>query len=59
MDRANYFEAKLIDSLQLIELIEWAEARFKVKFSEDDFQDRQFSTVAGLAGIIDRLGGRG
>ena len=51
----NYFEAGLIDSFQVIELITEIEAHFDVRFSEIQFRDRRFSVIGGLAGIIEGL----
>ncbi|HSH01834.1 MAG TPA: acyl carrier protein [Anaerolineae bacterium] len=48
----NYFDAGLIDSFAVIELIEAIEQEFDIEFDEDDFQDRRFVTMAGLSEII-------
>lgn len=48
----NFLEAGLIDSFDIILLIEELEAEFDVKFSERDFQDRRFVTISGLAEIV-------
>ncbi len=48
----NYFNAGAIDSFGVIELIEDLEQAFTVRFSQDDFQDRRFSSVAGLAALL-------
>ncbi|MDP2431768.1 MAG: acyl carrier protein [Pseudomonadota bacterium] len=48
----NYFNAGAIDSFGVIELIEDMERAFSVRFSQDDFQDRRFSSVAGLAALL-------
>jgi acyl carrier protein len=47
----NYFDAGAIDSFGVIELIEAIEEHFAIQFGERDFQDRRFSTIAGLAEI--------
>ena len=49
----NYYDAGAIDSLGVIELIEDIEMRLGVTWGERDFQDRRFSTIAGLAEIVD------
>jgi D-alanine--poly(phosphoribitol) ligase subunit 2 len=49
---ANYFEAGWIDSLGVVELIADAEDHFHIRFTENDFQDRRFSTITGLVEII-------
>jgi len=51
----NYFEAGLIDSFDVIELIEAIEAEFRIRFTEIHFQDRRFTTVGGLADIVQSL----
>jgi D-alanine--poly(phosphoribitol) ligase subunit 2 len=53
----NYFEAGLIDSFAVIELIEAIETQFEIRFTEVHFQDRRFTTVGGLAEIIRSLTG--
>ena len=51
----NYFEAKLIDSFDVIMLMDYCEAEFGVSFSETQFEDRRFSSIAGLVEIINEL----
>ena len=51
----NYFEAGFIDSLGIYELISDIEGTHKVKFSEQNFKDRKFATISGLAEIIKEL----
>jgi acyl carrier protein len=48
----NYFDAGAIDSFGAIELIEEIEDRFAIQLTEQDFQNRDFVTLGGLAGII-------
>jgi len=48
----NYFNEGAIDSLGVIELIEDLEQQFQIRFSQDDFQDRRFPSVAGLSEIL-------
>ena len=48
----NYFNAGAIDSFGVIELIEDIEQSFAVRFTQDDFQDRRFSSVAGLSALL-------
>ncbi|WP_269583965.1 phosphopantetheine-binding protein [Roseibium sp. Sym1] len=52
MEKADFFAAEYIDSFGVIMLIEAAEQEFDIKFDEDDFQNRSFSQVSGLAEII-------
>ncbi len=51
---ANFFEQGLIDSFEIIMLIEEIEQKFDIRFTDEDFQNRDFATIAGLAAIIDR-----
>jgi D-alanine--poly(phosphoribitol) ligase subunit 2 len=51
----DYFEAALIDSFGVIELITAIEGEFHIKFTENHFQDRRFSTISGLEAIIIEL----
>jgi len=48
----NYFDAGFLTSLEVIEFVSEIEDRFGVQFSEQDFQDPRFVTVAGLAELI-------
>jgi len=54
MLNANYFELDIIDSLEVIFMIEAIEKEFGISFTQDDFQNRQFATVLGLSAIIDK-----
>jgi len=53
----NYFTAGAIDSLGVIELIEDMEQAFSVCFTQENFQDRRFPSVAGLAAMLAEKGG--
>ena len=46
--KENYFENGWIDSLKFIELITQIEEKFGIRFSNDEFLDRKFSTIEGL-----------
>ncbi len=48
----NYYDKGVIDSFSVIELIEDVETRFGIRFSDGDFRDKRFPTVAGLADLI-------
>jgi acyl carrier protein len=48
----NYFDAGLLTSLEVIEFVSQIEDRFGMQFSERDFQDPRFVTVAGLAELV-------
>jgi len=53
--RENYFEKGWIDSFKFMTLINDMENEFGITFSNDDFQDREFSNIEGLSRIITRL----
>ena len=55
VEEKNYFEACLIDSFTVIELIEAVEKEFNIRFQESNFQDRRFATIQGLAEIIEEI----
>ena len=48
----DYFEAGLLTSLEVIEFVSEIEERFGVSFSEQDFHDPRFVTIAGLAELV-------
>ena len=48
----NYFDAGLVDSLGVMDLILETEEAFGIKFNELDFQSRRFSTIGGFAEIV-------
>jgi acyl carrier protein len=49
---SNYFETGWIDSMKFITLLSDIEAEFNCEFMGDDFDNRAFSTLAGLVKII-------
>jgi acyl carrier protein len=51
----NYFDAGLIDSFGVIELIQDIEGHFNIRFDEGHFQDRRFSFIGGLWELIEEL----
>jgi acyl carrier protein len=51
----NYFDAKLIDSLAVVDLIAEIEEKFGVEFADEHFQDRRFAVIGGLWRIIVEL----
>lgn len=55
IETMNYFEAGLIDSFGVIELIESIEEHYGIEFQQAHFIDRRFSTISGLADIICEL----
>ena len=52
---SNYFEKGYIDSFDFISLIGDIEDEFGIQFSNDQFEDRTFSTISGLAKIIEAV----
>lgn len=50
----SYFEEGLIDSFVFIRLISDIEEKYHIEFSNEQFEDRKFATVEGLAEIIER-----
>lgn len=50
----SYFDMQWIDSFQFITLIMEIEGNFHISFNQDEFQNRDFSTVAGLTSIIEK-----
>lgn len=57
LTNTNYFEANLVDSFGVIELILDAESYFGIRFVETHFQERRFSTILGLSEVIAELKG--
>ncbi|MBO4750879.1 MAG: acyl carrier protein [Lachnospiraceae bacterium] len=53
----NYFDKGFIDSFAFISLLGDIEDEFQIEFSNDQFEDRSFSTISGLAGIIEEITG--
>jgi acyl carrier protein len=49
----NYFENGWIDSFKFIKFISDIEDYFKITFSNDEFQNRDFATIKGLGRIIE------
>jgi acyl carrier protein len=50
--KINYIEAKIIDSIGVIDLITSIESNFKIRFEEKHFHDKRFPVIKGLAEII-------
>jgi len=49
----NYLEKGWVDSLNFITFINDIENEFNIRFSNDEFQNRKFSTITGLTEIIE------
>ena len=54
----NYFDKGFIDSFTFISLIAEIEENFQIEFDNEQFADRSFATVAGLAQMIEKLRGK-
>ena len=54
----NLFEMGYIDSVGYAELIEFIHQEFDVEIPEDDLLSDEFSSIAGMACIVSRLGTR-
>ena len=48
----NLTVSGVIDSMQVIELILHIEKKYNIVFTEDDFLDSGFSSIAGLSELI-------
>lgn len=48
----NFFARDAIDSFGVIELIDEVEQHFDIRLTAEDLQNRQFSSINGLAEII-------
>ncbi|HIH22905.1 TPA: acyl carrier protein [Candidatus Micrarchaeota archaeon] len=53
----SYFEKGWIDSLKFISFVSDIEDEFGIRFSNEEFQNREFSTINGLAEIIQKKTG--
>ena len=51
---ANLFAEGVMDSMKFISFVTAAEARFGIRFTQDDFDFTQgrFSSIAGICGLI-------
>lgn len=48
----DYFEKGWLDSFKFITFILDIEQEFGIRFANDEFQNKEFSTIAGLCNII-------
>jgi acyl carrier protein len=48
----DYLQEGWVDSMQFIGLIASIEYEFDIEFSNDEFQNRSFATISGLAQMI-------
>ena len=49
----NYFDQGWLDSLSFVTFVADLEAHFDIQFSIDEFQNRSFATIDGVASIVD------
>jgi len=50
-----YLDAKIIDSMGIIDLVTYFEDKLDIRFEAEDLQSEEFQTVGGLSEVIDRL----
>ncbi len=50
----DLFEEGYIDSVGFVELLEFLNKEFKVEISDDELLSDDFSSIAGMAGIVSR-----
>lgn len=48
----NYYDAGLVDSFGIIELIEEIEKKYDIMFDDDEFTQPAFMTIEGLAKLV-------
>lgn len=53
--RTNYFEAGLLDSLAVVQLVADIEKAFSVRFEDQHYRQARFSTLEGLGELIGEL----
>lgn len=52
-DTTDLFEAAVIDSYGMIDLISFLESRFGIEFSDDDLMSPDLTNVAGMVILVD------
>jgi acyl carrier protein len=55
----DLFDAGLVDSIGIVELIAFLERRFEVEISDEFLLSPEFGTLEGLAGVVSQLGAAG
>jgi len=50
----NYLENGMLDSLQMVNFISVLEKKFKIKFTQKDFEKKDFVNILGLKKIIEK-----
>ena len=51
----SYLDEKVLNSMEIVEMVMHFEDRFGIRFSPKDMQSVEFRTVGGLIGVIDKL----
>lgn len=55
IDDANIFETQMIDSFGTIELVGAMEAELNIRFTNDHYMDRRFTTIGGLSEMVHEI----
>ncbi|MCG3778465.1 MAG: hypothetical protein JW388_1186 [Nitrospira sp.] len=50
-----YLDAKIVDSMGIIDMVSHFEDTCGIRFDADDLQSQEFQTVSGLIGVIEKL----
>lgn len=53
--KINYLQAKIINSMNVLEMVIEIEETFGISFTPEHFQERRFATIGGLGEIISEL----
>jgi len=48
----DFFKKNVLDSLEVITLVEFLEIKFNIKFNHQEFQKKDFKSISGIAKII-------
>jgi acyl carrier protein len=52
---AHMFEAGFVDSAGVVELIAFLESTFKIRLGDDEVFSEEFTTINGIAAIVDQM----
>lgn len=55
IDDANIFETQMIDSFGTIELVGAMESELNIRFTNDHYMDRRFTTIGGLSEMVHEI----
>ena len=55
----DYLQSGLLTSLEIVELVSDIESHFAIQFSEAEMQDQRFSTIGGIAELVEAALNRG